>query len=207
MLPIATGEIKKYNYYRCTNGKRKCDEHKKYLSEKKVSIIFSNLFKIFDFNYEDVEWAYKAKKEKFKNQDDLFIKKKNIIIAQIEKTKLKQDKLLDSYLSELVSQNVYEAKVNEIKKDEVMFSAQLKNLKKSGNGYATLELAKEALKTAYIAGNNFLSLEETEKQKVVQNILWNCEVKNHKITNFSLNKAYSLMQKTPKKGEFHLWSE
>ena len=201
-----TGEIKTYNYYRCTNGKQNCEAHKKYLSENKVVEVTTELFKMFSFDEDDIELAYRAKKEKYKNDENYHLIKRDNIILQISKNKQKQNKLLDSYLAELISQVVYESKTQELKKDELILENQLRNVKKDDNGFATLELVKNSLKTACLAGNSFKELKEVEKEKVLNKLLWNCKIENQEIASFTLKSPYSLMQKSPKKGDFHGWS-
>jgi len=83
---------------------------------------------------------------------------------------------------------------------------QLKNVKKDDNGFATLELVKNSLKTACLAGNSFKELKEAEKEKVLNKLLWNCKIENQEIASFTLKSPYSLMQKPPQKGDFHALS-
>jgi len=201
-----TGEIKTYNYYRCTNGKQNCEAHKKYLSENRAIEMTADLFKMFDFDEGDIDLALRAKKEKYKNDESYFLIKRDNIITQIGKNKQKQNKLLDSYLAELISQEVYESKTQELKKDELILENQLKNLKKDDKGFATLELVKNHLKTACLAGKSFAELKESEKEKILNNLLWNCKIENNEIASFTLKSPYSLMKKPPQKGDFHGWS-
>jgi len=176
------------------------------LSENRAIEMTADLFKMFDFDEGDIDLALRAKKEKYKNDESYFLIKRDNIITQIGKNKQKQNKLLDSYLAELISQEVYESKTQELKKDELILENQLKNLKKDDKGFATLELVKNHLKTACLAGKSFAELKESEKEKILNNLLWNCKIENNEIASFTLKSPYSLMKKPPQKGDFHGWS-
>ena len=68
-----------------------------------------------------------------------------------------------------------------------------------------MELTQNIFKTAYTAKKCFVKLRKDEQEKILKILLWNCEIQDNKITNFSLKEPYSYLQKTPKRGDFHGW--
>ena len=197
-----TGEIKKYNYYRCTNGKGICEAHKKYLSEHNISEQVSNKFTNIAFDEELIDIAYEAKKLKFKSKNDYVDKSRENIDNQLKLTKQKQDRLLDSYLAGLAPQAVYEAKVKDLQNEEVALKNQLKNVKKNDKGSTTLELTKEAFLLANFASKHFLEAKENKKQELLNNLLWNCKIENNEIAKISFKTPFSVIEKAPNKGTF-----
>ena len=51
---------KGHTYYYCTNGKGKCEQHKKYLNKDKANELMAGLFEKVKFKAEDIEIAYLA---------------------------------------------------------------------------------------------------------------------------------------------------
>ena len=69
------------------------------------------------------------------------------------------------------------------------------------NGLATLEHTKEA----FLASNNklydFSAADPEEKQKIVENVLWNIEVKDKKPLCFKYKSYYEVLANAPKNGD------
>ncbi|MFH1789696.1 MAG: hypothetical protein ABH832_01365, partial [bacterium] len=75
-------------------------------------------------------------------------------------------------------------------------------LKKKQNGEITLERIKNIFLYPIKAKKEFLNTKDENKEKIVKTLLWNAEVKNKKIANFSFKEPYDLLSKVPNKSDF-----
>jgi hypothetical protein len=85
-------------YYYCTNGKGKCEQHKKYTREKLADELVSKVFNEIKFGQEDIEIAYLASKEKILQQGNSSHTQQDQLAKQL---KTAQDKL--SNLADVIS--------------------------------------------------------------------------------------------------------
>ena len=202
---LTATEKKGHNYYYCTNGKGKCDEHKKYLRSEKIELLVADVFSKIQFDEELVEIAYSAYKEKCKKKIDYSENARESLLKQASLIKNKKDKLLDCYLAETVSKGVFELKMTALDNELVSLKAQIKNLKsETGEGQSTLELTKKVFLDANLAKKRFLNSDETNKRKVVENLLWNLSISNQKIANFKFKMPYQILARAPQIRDFSI---
>lgn len=70
---VYTASNKKgHDYYYCTNGKGKCETHKKYRRSENIDELMINIFDEIKFDKEIIEIAYEASKEKSLKKQRLF---------------------------------------------------------------------------------------------------------------------------------------
>ena len=190
---------KGHDYYYCTNGKGNCETHKKYRRSENVDELIINIFDEVKFDKEFIEIAYEASKEKSLKNKDYFESSKSNFETELKFVQQKRNKLLDSYLSELIDKNVYEAKIKELGNDEVVIESQIKNFKRENpNDKITLEQVKKVFLTANTAKKTFTGYDKYKKRNLLKILLWNLEIENKKIANLKFKMPYQLLANTPK---------
>ncbi len=199
-----TASVKKgHHYYYCTNGKGHCEEHKKYMRAEYLEGIVATVLDEIHFDEEIIEIAYEAKKEKIKNNENYQDNAKENIVRQLESIAKKQSRLLDNQLAELITDEVYGAKIKELNNQEIALKQQLEKINKTNNrGFDTLEQIKEVFLTANRAKKEFLEAENFKKRKVLEKLLWNLEIGNREIAYASYKMPYEALKKSPKNGDF-----
>lgn len=199
-----TASLKKgHQYYYCTNGKGQCEEHQNYMRSEYLDGIVATVLDEIHFDEEIIELAYLASKEKMKNNENYRDNAKENITRQLEMISKKQSKLLDNQLAELITDEVYEAKMKELNNQKIALEQQLQKMGKTpSNGFDTLEQTKNVFLTANRAKNEFLNADDTQKRKVLEKLLWNLEIENREIAYASYKMPYEALKKSPKNGDF-----
>ena len=194
---------KGYNYYYCTNGKGNCEMHKKYERSENIDELMINIFDEIKFDKEFIEIAYEASKEKSLKNKDYFESSKSNFETGLKFVLQKKNKLLDSYLSDLVDKNVYEAKMKELENNKIVLESQIKNFRKeNGDGKTTLEQIKKVFLIANTAKKTFTGYDKYKKRELLEILLWNLEIENKKIANLRFKMPYQLLANTPKNCDF-----
>lgn len=192
-----------HDYYYCTNGKGRCEEHRSYMRAENVEAIVATQFIEIQFDEELIEMAYLANKEKGARNEIYQEANRETIVKQLEFVARKESKLLDSHLSELITTEVFEAKTKELQNEKELLGSQLRKIgQKTEGGLATLEQIKEVFLTANKAKEEFLNAEDEQKSKVLEKILWNLEIRNKKMASASFKMPYEALKKSPKNGDF-----
>lgn len=197
---VYTASNKKgHSYYYCTNGKGNCKAHKKYLRSKYINKLIPAIFDKIRFDEEIIEIAYEASKEKSLKNEKYADSSKSNLEKQLEFVQQKKNKLLDTYLSDLIEQSVYEAKMKELENDKVALENQFKSInRKNTNSLATLEQIKKVFLTASRAKKTFLKHDDNKKRELLEILLWNFTIENKKIADFRFKMPYELLANTPK---------
>lgn len=194
---------KGHDYYYCTNGKGQCEEHKRYMRSEKMETLISTVFDEIYFDEELIELAYLAHKERGKHDEMYKEASRETITKKLEFVSRKESKLLESYLSELIPQEVYEAKMKELHNEKETLNAQLQKSEQNGeNGLCTLEQLKNVFLTANKAKSEFLNASNEKKAKVLETLLWNLEIQNGEMASVSYKMPYEILKKSPKNGDF-----
>lgn len=106
----ATRKKTKYDYYYCTNGKGKCDEHKKYLTEKEVFTLLQETMKGLTIEKELMNIAFDIYKERFLEQQKEKVSYKETIKHQIKNIDAKLERLLNLYLDRGIHEDLFKQK-------------------------------------------------------------------------------------------------
>lgn len=194
---------KGHDYYYCTNGKGQCEEHTRYMRSEKMETLISTVFDDIYFDEELIELAYLAHKERGKHDEVYKEASRETLVKKLEFVSRKESRLLESYLSELIPQDVYEAKMKELHNEKETLNAQLqKSDQNRGNGQCTLEHLKNVFLTASKAKSEFLNANDEQKAKVLETLLWNLEIQNGEMASVSYKMPYEILKKSPKNGDF-----
>ncbi|MEK7131825.1 MAG: recombinase family protein [Patescibacteria group bacterium] len=200
-----TASLKKgHTYYYCTNGKKSCEQHKKYLREEKVDDLVAETLNKLQIDSELIEIAYLAKKENLSQAVEYTQTSVESIQKQLASVRQKLAKLLDSYLGNLIPEDVYTDKIQALNNERVTLEQQQKTIQENqpADPLITLERIKSIFLVANQAKKDFLKAKENEKRNLLEILLWNLSVVNEKIADVSFKMPYELIAKTTQKGDF-----
>jgi site-specific DNA recombinase len=197
---MLTASLKKgHHYYYCTNGKRICDEHKTYLREKDLYLKTSKIFKKLYFSERKIELMYKASKEKLNLNADYSKSVLDTLQLSLESLKAKESTLLDTYLAQQITKELYDQKVLEITNDRTIIKKQIEEAEKRQPAF-TLEPVKKVFLDASVSAKQFLDGDDAKKRKIIENLLWNFSIKDKNIVNYQFKSPYDILAKAPKNG-------
>lgn len=200
---LTASKKKGHDYYYCTNGKGKCEQHKKYLRAELLDSIIAPIFDRLFIDEEMIEIAYLAKKEKEQPKEDYRETKRKNLHNQLIAVKQKQSKLLDAFIASHISEEVYQEKVQLLNQEEIGIKTELKNFDLNNRkGLATLEQVKEIFLGANRAKKEFLESNHEKKHNLVQKVLWNLKIENENIAEVSLNMPYLAIAQVGKNPTF-----
>lgn len=196
---------KGHDYYYCTNGRKLCEEHRSYMRAENVEAIVATSLTDIQFDEELIDLAYLAKKEKGMRDEIYQEASRETLTKRLELIARKESKLLDSHLSELITQEVYEAKMKELHNEREMINLQLqKVVSRTQGGLSTLEQVKEIFLTASKAKKEFLEATNDRKTKMLETLLWNLEIQDKEMASVSFKMPYEILKKSPKNGDFSM---
>ncbi|MFA6428691.1 MAG: recombinase family protein [Candidatus Buchananbacteria bacterium] len=199
---LLTATLKKgHTYYYCTNGKGHCEQHKQYLRSEQADKLVAKVFARLRFDEELIDIAYQAAKQKTQGDQQYLESSKVVIVSQLNLVRQKQDKLLDSYLAELIPEEVYKQKLQALNNEQVATEAQLKSLDQEAGkvGVSTLERIKEVFLTANKAKKEFLTGNDYQKGWLIKILLWNLKLENKNLAEVKYKNPYQLLADSPKK--------
>ncbi len=193
-----TSSLKKgHHYYYCTNGKRMCDEHKSYLREISLYESIGRIFENIHFSERKIELMYQAAKEKLGNTTEYSERIISSLQTQLESLKTKESRLLDTFLAEQISKELYDAKSLAMQNERVAVNKQLKEAKDKQPA-VTLEPIKEVFLQANRAAKEFLEADDHKKRNILESLLWNLSIKNKTVASVKLRSPFDVMYKAPK---------
>lgn len=200
-----TATLKKgHVYYYCTNGKKKCEQHKKYLREERVNELVAETLDHLQVDAELIEMAYLAKKERTGQATEYAETSVDHFNKQLETVRQKQAKLLDSYLTELIPEDVYKDKIQALNNERIALEQQQKKVRENqpADPLITLERVKNIFLTANQAKTKFLEEKNDGKRSLLEILLWNLSLSDEKVANVSFKMPYEVIAKTTQKGDF-----
>ena len=146
-----------------------------------------------------VEMAYEAAKEQSGTDARYLELSREKLINELDSVRQRQNKLLDTYLAELIAEDVYRAKTEALNKQKVSIEVEIKKLNAAKeNGDGTLELAKKAFSKANTAQKEYLASNDEEKRILVSELLWNLSIGSQKMQDLQFKSVYSMIAKEPK---------
>ena len=197
-----TASLKKgHHYYYCTNGKGNCDQHKHYIREKDIYKLVAKQLGSIAFSERKIEIMYRAAKEKAEHTST----DKQFVTTNLERLldslSKKESLLLDTLLAEQISKDLYQEKVNDIKKERIDLVRQLSEAKQDSD-LLTLEPIKNTFLMANRAKSDFLKAPDKEKRMIVEKLLWNLSIEDKNVAQTKFKSAFEVMAKAPKNGTF-----
>jgi hypothetical protein len=196
---LTSSTKKGHDYYYCTNRKEKCEEHKSYMRETYLYGIFANVLGNLAFSERKIELMYKSAKEKIGIDSEYFDNALATLQNSLESLTTRESKLLDTFLADQISKEIYDKKMLEIHNDRISINKQIQELK---NKQPASML--EPTKNAFIQGNRamkeFLDADNFKKRNIVENLCWNLSFKDKNVAQIKLKTPFDVMYKAPKNG-------
>ncbi|OHB14689.1 MAG: hypothetical protein A2431_00575 [Candidatus Zambryskibacteria bacterium RIFOXYC1_FULL_39_10] len=196
---LTSSTKKGHDYYYCTNRKEKCDEHKSYMRETYLYEIFGNIFGSLAFSERKIDLMYKSAKEKIGIDSEYFDNALATLQNSLESLTTKESKLLDTFLADQISKELYDQKALDIHNERISLNKQIQEFK---NKQPASML--EPTKNAFIQGNRamkeFLDADNFKKRNIVENLCWNLSFKDKNVAQIKLKTPFDVMYKAPKNG-------
>lgn len=166
-MMTATEKKQKHTYYYCTNGKKKCDEHKSYLKEDYVSEEMTKIFEELKFDEEFIEKCYLAKKEKLGQDDDYYENIKKDLEERLKAVKKRKNALLDLFIDGDIEKSIYDEKLKNLENEKVEIMSGRKEIdsKIGEQGEITLERTKELFMYPVYWSKCFLEYKDEKKRR------------------------------------------
>ena len=193
-----TASLKKgYQYYYCTGNRDFCNEHKSYMRENYLYEKVSNVLTELAFTERKIEMLYQAAKERSSADTEYFTQALANLRTQLESLVTKESRLLDTFLGEQTTKELYDQKVLELKNDRTSLQKEIKELemKQPAN---VLEQTKNVFLEASRAKKDFLDGDDIKKRNILEKLCWNFSVKDKNIHTKSLKTPYDILLRTPK---------
>lgn len=196
-----TAALKKgHQYYYCTNGKGICTEHTSYMRENLLHEIIAGLFQSIHFDEDHINLVYEAAKEKANSNSDYLNSALETLQKRLESLTIKENRLLDTFLDQQISKEIYDAKVLEIQNERVSLQGQITDLKSKQPAF-TLEPTRDIFIQASRARSEFMEADDAKKRKIVSTLLWNLSIKNKTVAEVSFKSPYDILAKGGKNND------
>jgi len=197
-----TASLKKgHHYYYCTGNRDNCNERKNYMREIYLYNEIAPILESIDFTERKIELMYQAAKERIKFDNGYSDQQKNTLVNRLESLKTKESLLLDTFIAQQISKELYDQKILELQNERILLNKQLKELEYQ-NPVSILEPTKKVFLQASRAKKEFLKGNDLKKREILENLCWNLFIKGKKIHNVRLKSPYDIMVKTPKNADF-----
>ena len=193
-----TASLKKgHQYYYCTNGKKKCQEHKSYLRENSINNMVAEILGNLAFSPRKVELAYQAAKLRAESQNTYNTAVLDKLVEELQAIPRKEKMLLDTYLAEQISKEMYDAKILDLKNQKTILEAD-KKVQESRQPLITLEPVKNIFLDGITRQKEFIDANDEKKRKIIEKVLWNLTIKDKKIITAQYKSPYQLLANSPK---------
>ena len=198
-----TASLKKgHHYYYCTNRREKCEEHKSYMRETYLYSIFANVLGNLAFSERKIELMYKAAKEKVGIDSEYFDTALATLQNTLDGLKTREAKLLDTFLVEQISKELYDQKVLDTQNERISLNKQIQELKNKQPA-SMLEPTKEIFLQGSRAMKEFLDGDDFKKRNILENLCWNLSFKEKNVAQLKLKSPFDVLYKAPKNGTLH----
>ena len=109
----------------------------------------------------------------------------------------KESVLLDTLLAEQITKELYQDKVNEIKRERIELKRQILAAEKNSD-LLTLEPIKNVFLEANRAKSEFLAASDSKKRAIIEKLLWNLLIEDKSVAQIKFKSPYQVLAKAPK---------
>ncbi len=196
-----TASLKKgHQYYYCTNGKGKCEQHRAYLREIHLHEQVANVLDLIHFDEELIEISYLAARELYAKDTTYAEQAIESARKRLHNLDEREKRAGDAFTDGIMRKEHYEAKITELARERITLTQELERARHT-NPFATLEPAHEAFLYANRAKIEYLKGDDRKKQNIASNVLWNLSMRDKKIAQYKLRSPYSHMAKVPQNAD------
>lgn len=196
---ITAEQQKGINYYHCTNGKKICDQKKKFIREDDLEQELVSKIETLKFDDELIDIIHDAALERFYDEQDNKNDTKKLLENELQALRDKESVLTDKLLEDIISNDVYTKKSKEYKLSIFDLERRIDNsdinIEKE---LATFELTKKAFRVFNFNDISFSEMENKKKYQTLQKLLSNSTLKNEngsKTLTLQYKKPYDIIAK------------
>lgn len=171
----------KYAYYRCTNCKGECLQHKTYLSDDKVKNLISHVMSNFTLDEEMATISLNQYKQELKSTHQDPAMEKLAITTQLTTLEKRLSRLEEMYLDDKISSERYDTRRNELITEKVTLTQAMKKIE-GDKLKTTLELLDNVKFQACNFETMFNEGDDLVRRDLVKALLWNSNIKDSEIT-------------------------
>ena len=203
-MHTATTKKGKYVYYYCTNSKRICKQHQKYIEEQDMHDLYSNKLSELPIDTEILNQSYELYAKNYLQQYKEVENQKNLVKKQLVSVETSINRLVDIYIRGEIQQEVYSQKYKQLILEKETLQNTLSKLE-TRKPEETLELIKKfkdyccTLQNTYSQGNNEV------KEEILKAVCWNFSINNGEIASIQYKKPFDMIAKLPKNTEISNW--
>lgn len=203
-LLTATVKKEKYKYYYCTNGKKECTQHKKYLREELVDSLVMKEIKKIQVDPKLAELSLKLYIEKNLNTDDSIVTKIKNAEKELQEISKKEEVLLNKLIAETITDEIYSSKRESFEMNKQEVEDRISKYKEE-DPKVTLELLEGLKNTVCSIEKMFKNGNEEVKRELLNSLLWNLQVKDQNIFSAKYKLPFALFENAPKNGDIDKW--
>lgn len=194
----------KYIYYRCTNGKRTCDQHKRYWSEQHIKEQLAQFFDMFTLDKEKAEVSFQLYKDSFLSASERKAQTESALNTQLQRLDRQLGRLEDLYLAERITNERYDARKKDIDTEVAQITTLLAHPTEQSDE-TTLELVETIKNQAVKLSTIFEEGDDEVRRDLVQSVLWNCGFMDGKITSTRLTELWKPLENLNLTADLEKW--
>ncbi len=203
-----TGSDKKgHVYYYCTNGRGKCDQHKKYISKKAIDELTAKLFTEIQFSEEAIEIGYLAAKENAVAQSSSSHTQESESSKRLKIVRQQLANLVEVIATDPSTVNVLKPQILSLEAEAKAIEGQVSTAKPQtlDEALSTLEQTKKAFLQASSASSDYSNGTDAYKFEMLKNLLWNFSLEDQTVQSYQFKTPFSLLAKSPKNLDLDRW--
>ena len=199
-----TASLKKgHQYYYCTNGRRVCEAHRRYMREDDLYEIVGGFLGSLVLSERKIELMYQAAKEKIQHTGSDIEQNLAVLDRRLRALSERESRLLDAFIGEQIDKELYDQKAAQIEHEKIDIKNQMKKLE-TANGSFTLEPTKKVFLEANRSRNEFLAADDEQKRMIAEKLLWNFSMQDGKVAQVRFKTPYDIISKMPKTGSISM---
>ncbi len=204
---LTAAEKKGHVYYYCTNGKRKCEQHKKYLNETAADKLVAKVLNKIKLEPDDIELAYESAKEQTIQQGSNSKTQKDELAKLLKTEQGRLSNLADVISTDPSLKDSLKPKILSLEADIKSIEARILKLENrtQDEALSTLEQTKKALLQASYASFDYLNGNPLKKKEILNSVLWNLKVENQEVQDYQFKQTFQPMAEAPKKMNLEQW--
>jgi site-specific DNA recombinase len=178
----------KYVYYRCTKTRGKCPESA--IREDRLAELLGESLKSFRMTKERAEWLKQGMAGKVAEEKQYRVREKKKVQAEYEAIDQKIAQLYEDKLAGVVDAEFWKRKYDEYRGTQKGLEERLAENGESDEEY--MEDADMILEIFQSMHSLYLEVDNTEKRKLLNYVLWNPRVQDGKV-EYELRKSFAIL--------------
>lgn len=196
-----TAQVQKgHNYYNCTRSRGNCNQP--YIREEPLEKEIIRVLEEIEVDQETVELMISAIEEMRRKEKDNREAVNQGLEEALKKVKVKEKRLLDSFLEGHIPTELFSDKAKELESDRSVIELQISGIKVSDNDI--FELMESVLNTAKSARKAFIDGDYENKRKILEIVSSNLILKDRRIISYQLKEPFDMISKWPKESDIEL---